>query len=53
MEKETKVEKSPSVDSNILDEIKFADDDDDEKDLTENQCNIELSYHDSNILSSS
>ncbi|KAH0816631.1 hypothetical protein GEV33_006160 [Tenebrio molitor] len=53
MEKETKVEKSPSVDSNILDEIKFADDDDDERDLTENQCNIELSYHDSNILSSS
>ncbi|RZC35348.1 uncharacterized protein BDFB_010137, partial [Asbolus verrucosus] len=53
MEKETKVEKSPSVDSNILEEIKFADEDDDEKDLTENQCNIELSYQDSNILSSS
>ncbi|KAF5289454.1 hypothetical protein FQR65_LT11827 [Abscondita terminalis] len=48
--KETKVEKYP-VDSNILNEIKFADDDDEE--LTENQCNIERSYQDSNILSSS
>ncbi|XP_063909126.1 uncharacterized protein LOC135126861 isoform X3 [Zophobas morio] len=53
MEKETKVEKSPSLDTNILEEIRFADDDDDEKEVTENQCNIELAYHDSNILSSS
>ncbi|CAH0553889.1 unnamed protein product [Brassicogethes aeneus] len=51
MEKETKVEKSPSLNSNILDEIKFADDDDD--DYYENQCNIEVSYQDSNIISSS
>ncbi|KAK4882591.1 hypothetical protein RN001_005910 [Aquatica leii] len=50
VEKETKVEKCP-VDSNILSEIKFADDDDEE--MTENQCNIERSYQDSNILSSS
>lgn len=50
MEKETKVEKSPS-----LDEIKYADEEDEEEDeeVTENQCNIELAYQDSNILSSS
>lgn len=40
MEKETKVEKSPSIDSNILDEIRFADDDSEELDLNERQCNI-------------
>lgn len=45
-EKETKVEKSPTIDSNILDDIKFADDD-----TPEDQCNIE-SYQD-NLLSSS
>lgn len=52
MEKETKVEKSPSVE-----EIRFADDDDEvedgDKEWTDNQCNIDLSYQDSNILSSS
>ncbi|XP_015837696.1 uncharacterized protein gogo isoform X3 [Tribolium castaneum] len=53
MEKETKVEKSPCLDKDILEEIKYADEDDDEKEPTESQCNIELSYHDSNILSSS
>ncbi|XP_044259174.1 uncharacterized protein LOC123007794 isoform X2 [Tribolium madens] len=53
MEKETKVEKSPCLDKNILEEIKFADEDDEEKESTESQCNIELSYQDSNILSSS
>lgn len=55
-EKETKVEKSPLIDNNILNEIKFADDDDDDEEgtiRTDNQCNIELSYQDSNILSSS
>lgn len=52
MEKETKVEKSPSVESNILDEIKFADDDD-EGDFLENQCNNDVAYQDSNIISSS
>lgn len=46
-EKETKVEKSPSYE-----EIRYADEEDDEKDVTENQCNIEA-YQDSNILSSS
>lgn len=34
MEKETKVEKSPSAAENIMDEIRFADDDE-ELDLTE------------------
>lgn len=58
MEKETKVEKSPSIDSNILmADIKFVDEDEDEIDekiVGENVCNnIELSYQDSNILSSS
>lgn len=47
MEKETKVEKSPSYE-----EIKYADEEDDEKDVTDGQCNIEA-YQDSNILSSS
>lgn len=51
VEKEIKVEKSP-VDSNILQNIKYADDDDDEC-MTDSQCNIELSYQDSNIISSS
>lgn len=54
MEKETKVEKSPSVE-----QIKFVDEDDEDvensgdKEWTENPCNIDLSYQDSNILSSS
>ncbi|KAF5301841.1 hypothetical protein FQA39_LY10626 [Lamprigera yunnana] len=48
-EKETKIEK-PAIDKNVLNEIKFADDDDEE--MTENQCNIERSYLDSNIFSS-
>lgn len=51
MEKETKVEKSPSLDGNFLDGIKFADEE--EEDLNENECNIDVSYQDSNILSSS
>ncbi|KAB0800461.1 hypothetical protein PPYR_06201 [Photinus pyralis] len=49
-EKETKVEKSP-IDNDSLDEIKFADDEDDE--MTEHECNIQKSYQDSNVLSSS
>lgn len=49
-EKETKVEKSPSLDSSIIDEIKYVDDDDDEG-IADNQCNIN-SYQDSNIISS-
>lgn len=53
MEKETKVEKSPCLDKDVLEEIKYADEDDDEKESTDSQCNIELSYQDSNILSSS
>lgn len=51
MEKETKVEKSPSLSGDFLDSIKFADEED--EDLNENQCNIEVPYQDSNILSSS
>ncbi|KAJ8961826.1 hypothetical protein NQ318_021441 [Aromia moschata] len=51
MEKETKVEKSPSFDGDLLDDIKFADEED--EDLDGNQCNIDVSYQDSNILSSS
>lgn len=47
MEKETKVEKSPSYE-----EIKYADEEDDEKETTDGQCNIEA-YQDSNILSAS
>ncbi|ERL95330.1 hypothetical protein D910_12596, partial [Dendroctonus ponderosae] len=35
MEKETKVEKSPSVNNSILDDIQFADDDEEELDLSE------------------
>lgn len=50
-EKETKVEKSPSIDSNILDDIKFADEDE-ENQTTEIQCNIDLSYQDKIIPSS-
>ncbi|XP_060524261.1 uncharacterized protein LOC132700756 isoform X2 [Cylas formicarius] len=52
MEKETEVQKSPSIDE---DEIRFADDDDeDDLDLNEMQCNNEnVSYQDSNVLSSS
>ncbi|KAG5867028.1 hypothetical protein JTB14_029712 [Gonioctena quinquepunctata] len=52
MEKETKVEKSPSLEGEYLDDIKFADDEE-EEDLPGNQCNIGLSYQDSNIISSS
>lgn len=51
MEKETKVEKSPSLDSDYLDGIKFADEED--EDLNENECNIDVPYQNSNILSSS
>lgn len=53
-EKEIRVEKSPSTDSNY-DDIKFADDDEDETDVSasDTQCNIDLSYQDSNIISSS
>lgn len=53
-EKETKVEKSPSVDTNKLDDIKYADDDEEDVDTPRirNQCNIDLPYQDSNILSS-
>lgn len=52
-EKETKVEKSPITDSNKMDDIKYADDDEDDLDTQMgNQCNIELPYQDSNILSS-
>lgn len=53
-EKEIRVEKSPSTDSNY-DDIKFADDDDEETDASasDNQCNIDVSYQDSNIISSS
>ncbi|KAJ8982276.1 hypothetical protein NQ317_007250 [Molorchus minor] len=51
MEKETKVEKSPSFSSDMLDDIKFADEE--EEDLEENMCNIDVPYQDSNILSSS
>ncbi|XP_018569476.1 uncharacterized protein LOC108909578 isoform X2 [Anoplophora glabripennis] len=51
MEKETKVEKSPSLDGDFLDGIKFADEED--EDLNENECNIDVPYQDSNILSSS
>nr|CAI5867988.1 unnamed protein product [Callosobruchus analis] len=47
-EKETKVEKSPSLEgSEYLDDIRYADDEDDD------QCNNDVSYQDSNILSSS
>ncbi|XP_076253063.1 thrombospondin-1 like protein golden goal isoform X3 [Rhynchophorus ferrugineus] len=43
MEKETKVEKSPSVDSNAIDEIRFADDEDNDLDINEieRSCNVE------------
>lgn len=42
------------VDSNLLNEIRYADEDDDETNSTENnQCNKDVSYQDSNILSSS
>lgn len=51
MEKETKVEKSPSLCGDYLSGIKFADDE--EEDLAENQCNIDRSYQDLNIISSS
>lgn len=51
MEKETKVEKSPSLCGDYLAGIKFADDE--EEDLAENQCNIDRSYQDLNIISSS
>lgn len=51
MEKETKVEKSPSLCGEFLAGIKFADDE--EEDLAENQCNIDRSYQDLNIISSS
>lgn len=51
MEKETKVEKSPSLCGDYLAGIKFADDED--EDLAENQCNIDRSYQDLNIISSS
>ncbi|CAH1986333.1 unnamed protein product, partial [Acanthoscelides obtectus] len=47
-EKETKVEKSPSLeDSEYLNDIKYVDDEDDD------QCNNDVSYQDSNIISSS
>nr|XP_023026776.1 uncharacterized protein LOC111514755 [Leptinotarsa decemlineata] len=52
MEKETKVEKSPSLEGEYLEDIKFADDEE-EEDLSGTQCNIGISYQDSNILSSS
>lgn len=51
-EKETKVEKSPVIDSNKMDDIKYADDDEDDIETQGSQCNIELPYQDSNILSS-
>lgn len=51
MEKETKVEKSPSLCGDYLAGIKYADDE--EEDLTENQCNIGRSYQDLNVISSS
>lgn len=51
MEKETKVEKSPSLCGDFLAGIKFADDE--EEDLADNQCNIDRSYQDLNIISSS
>lgn len=42
------------IDCNLLNEIKYADEDDDETNMTEsNQCNKDVSYQDSNILSSS
>lgn len=41
MEKETKVEKSPSVNNSILDEIRFADDDVEELDFSEMHPTIE------------
>lgn len=50
MEKETKVEKSPSLSGDYLSGIKFADDE--EEDLS-TQCNIERSYQDVNIITSS
>lgn len=51
MEKETKVEKSPSLSGDYLSGIKYADDE--EEDLSTIQCNIDRSYHDMNIISSS
>lgn len=51
MEKETKVEKSPSLCGDYLAGIKFADDE--EEDLPGNQCNIDRSYQDLNVISSS
>lgn len=54
IEKETQVEKLSSEDSNKLEDIKFVDDDEEDVEMrTEAQCNIEVSYQDSNILSSS
>lgn len=50
IEKESKFDKSP-IDSNILNEIKFADEDDDER--RSEECNILDSYQSSNIISSS
>lgn len=53
-EKETMVEKSPSMDSNKMEDIKFADEEDDEQEYrTDDQCNIEIAYQDSNVISSS
>lgn len=54
-EKETVVEKPADIDSNKLEDIKFADEEEeqDENVRTDEQCNIGIAYQHSSILSSS
>lgn len=52
-EKEMLGEKKSVVDSNKLDDIRFADEEEEENERTDEQCNIDIAYQHSNVLSSS